>query len=110
MVITRRSSTAWPPTHCASCATRIDGNQPAHLLSAPNREPVTLCETCGQVIATESDPTRLIQYLDLFPTRDLPANEQAEKDLLTPLTPHAPRRRPNHFVPMPPPPQTPDFR
>jgi len=72
MVITRRSSRAWPATHCASCATRIDGNQPAHLLSAPGYAPVTLCENCGYVISTESDPTRLIQYLDLFPATPTP--------------------------------------
>ena len=67
MQITRLTHTIWPPRQCKICATRIEANQPRHLLSHGNHHPVTLCETCGQAFATESHPTHLRKYLDLFP-------------------------------------------
>lgn len=66
MLTTFRTGILWPHTPCKMCSRIIHPADPAIILSCPNEKPVLLCEPCGQVIATESDPTRLLQYLDLF--------------------------------------------
>jgi predicted RNA-binding Zn-ribbon protein involved in translation (DUF1610 family) len=68
MIIVRRTGQAWPVQRCTACSRTVHPTDEAMLLRMPNQIPIVLCNECGQAIATESDPTRLLQYLDLFPS------------------------------------------
>jgi hypothetical protein len=67
MQLIRRTGTHWPVEPCTACTRTIQPTEEAMLLRTHDKLPIILCQQCGQAIATESDPTRLIQYLDLFP-------------------------------------------
>jgi hypothetical protein len=57
----------------------------------PNQIPILLCQECGQTIATESDTTRLIQYLDLFPiAREAPPPRHPPDQVGPPAPPGPP--------------------
>jgi hypothetical protein len=67
MIIIRRTGTAWPVEPCTACTRTVRPTDEAMILRMPDQLPILLCEECGQAIATESDPTRLLKYLHLFP-------------------------------------------